>query len=210
MRLPRVRYFRMRANVWREAAAWPLPGTGYQRWYLLSRRRANTLAGDGQLTREPPGAEVADSLVYGPERAVSTAGGGLIGTLEDAGVVAGPVEQSHVERQSDVLCYTTPPFDADVDIAGPLRVHLYASTSAVDTDFTAKLVHVLADSRAFNLSEGILRLSGRSFGDRPDGVVPWEINAVDITLSHTSQLVRAGERLRLYISSSNFRNSTAT
>lgn len=204
VKLPRVRYFVMGANEWREAETWPPPGTQVQRWYLHSRRGANTSSGDGALLVEAPGAESPDTFVYDPHRPVPTAGGALIGALGEPGILPGPIEQSHVERRPDVLCYTTPPFSQAVEVSGPLRVHLFASTSAPNTDFTAKLVHVYPDGQAYNLSEGILRLSGRDVDSSSPPVVPGDVYELDITLGHTSQLLRPGERLRLDISSSNF------
>jgi len=135
---------------------------------------------------------------------VPTAGGALIGALEGPGILAGPIEQSHVERRPDVLCYTSAPFSRDLEVTGPLRLRLFASTSARDTDFTAKLVHVRPDGQSFNLAEGIIRLSGRTLGAAPDVVEPEEIYALEIVLGHTSQLLRAGDRLRVDVSSSNF------
>ena len=68
----------------------------------------------------------------------------MIGALITPGMIAGPLEQSQIERRADVLCYTTAPFEADTEITGPVTTHLFVSTSATDTDFTAKLALVWA------------------------------------------------------------------
>lgn len=202
--LPSVRYFVMGANQWRTADEWSLPQTDWQRFYLHSRGNANTAAGDGVLSRDEPGSESPDVFVYNPLRPVPTTGGPLIGFVEGPGIIAGPVEQAHVERRADVLCYTTPEFNDDVEITGPLQLHLFAATSARDTDFTAKLAHVYPDGRAYNLAEGIIRASGRKFGDTREFVTPGEVYEYVITLGNTSQLFRKGHRIRVQISSSNF------
>lgn len=120
------------------------------------------------------------------------------------GVVPGPLEQSRVEQRSDVLCYTTLELDDDVEVTGPLQVHLFAATSARDTDFTAKLVDVYPDGRAYNIVEGIIRASGRKLNGTRELVTPDETNEYVIQMGDTSQLFRKGHRIRIEISSSNF------
>ena len=204
IQIPTVRYFVMGRNQWRTADAWPLPQTQWQRFYIHSQGGANTAAGDGLLSRDEPGSEPADVFVYNPHRPVPTVGGPLIGALPGAGFVAGPLEQSHVEKRSDVLCYTTSELEKDMEVTGPLQIHLFAATSARDTDFTARLVDVYPNGRAYNLAEGIMRASGRKFADKRDLVNPGEAYEYVITMGHTSQLFRKGHRIRIDISSSSF------
>lgn len=202
--VPRVRYFVMGANQWRNADAWPLANTEWRRFYLHSRGNANSASGDGVLDREEPGHESPDRFVYDPHHPVPTVGGGLIGAVEGIGIMPGPFDQSRIERRADVLSYTTPELKEDVELTGPLQMHLFASTSACDTDFTAKLIHVYPDGAAYNLAEGILRASGRKFGETPEQVTPGEVNEYVITIGNTSQAFRKGSRIRVDISSSNF------
>jgi len=114
--IPAVRYFVMGINQWRTADSWPLPQTQWQRFYLHSKGGANTAAGDGLLSRDGPGSEPPDLFVYDPHRPVPTVGGPLIGALAGPGVIPGPIEQSHVEKRHDVLCYTTPELEEDVEV----------------------------------------------------------------------------------------------
>ncbi|MBV9327635.1 MAG: CocE/NonD family hydrolase [Chloroflexi bacterium] len=204
IRLPRVRYFVMGANEWREADDWPPPAAARHKLYLHSGGNANSAAGGGALGWTPPEAELSDAFVYDPHRPVPTVGGAMIGAVTGPGVLVGPIEQARVERRHDVLCYTSEPMSADVEISGPLEVHLWVSTSAVDTDFTAKLTQVYPDGQSYNLAEGILRLSGRHLDGQQAAVAPGEVYAIVITLGHTSLLLRAGFRLRLQVSSSSF------
>lgn len=120
------------------------------------------------------------------------------------GLVEGPVEQSHVEKRSDVLCYTTPELEEPVEVTGPLEMHLFAATSAKDTDFTAKLVDVYPDGRSYNLTEGIKRARALKSAAYPDLINPGEVYEYVITMGNTSQLFRKGHRIRIDISSSNF------
>ena len=97
-----------------------------------------------------------------------------------------------------------PELKKDMEFTGPLQVHLFAATSARDTDFTAKICHVHPDGRSYNLAEGIMRASGLKFADRPELITPGEPYEYVITLGNTSQLFRKGHRMRIQISSSNF------
>jgi len=199
--IPTVRRFVMGRNRWQNADAWPLPETEWQRFYLHSNGGANTAQGDGVLGRHEPGAEPNDLFVYNPLRPVPTVGGRF---LPLAGLVPGPVDQSHIERRPDILCYTTSELKEDTEVTGPLEVHLFAATSARDTDFTAKLVDVYPDGRAFNVAEGIRRARGRKSVFEPEPVTPGEVIEYTIDLGNTSQLFRQGHRIRIDISSSNF------
>ncbi len=204
VRLPRVRYFVMGKREWREADSWPLPGTMWRRFYLHSRGAANSAGGDGMLSEEEPASEPPDRFIYDPLRPVPTVGGPLVGQLEGPAIIAGPLEQSHVEWRQDVLCYTTAKLPQPVEVTGPLELLLFASTSARDTDFTAKLVDVYPDGQAYNLAEGVLRLSGRNMSGTREWAVAGEVYALEVTLGPTSQYFPAGHRIRLDISSSNF------
>ena len=199
--IPIVRYFVMGRNRWKNADAWPLPQTQWQRFYLHSKGNANTSQGDGLLSREEPNSEPNDIFIYNPHLPVPTVGGRF---LPLAGLVPGPVDQSHIERRHDVLCYTTPELEEDTEVTGPLEVHLFATTSTRDTDFTAKLVDVYPDGRAYNIAEGIKRARGRKSIFQPELVNPGEVNEYIINLGHTSQLFRKGHHIRIDISSSNF------
>jgi putative CocE/NonD family hydrolase len=202
--LPTVSYFMMGQNRWYTADSWPPPGVRWQRFYLHSQGKANTSHGDGLLSPEVPGTEVPDHFVYNPVDPVPTLGGPLIGPLTVPGMVAGPLEQSHIEKRLDVLCYSSPEFTEDTEISGPLQLHLFAATSTVDTDFSAKLCHVYNDGLSYNLAEGILRAGGRNLAEKPESITPGMAYEYVITLGHTSLMVRQGQRLRIQISSSNF------
>lgn len=198
--IPTVRYFVMGRNRWQTADEWPPPQTQWQRFFFHSRGNANTAAGDGVLSRDEPGLENPDSFVYDPQLPVPSTGGRVYGV----GVVPGSLEQSRVEQRSDVLCYTTLELDDEVEVTGPLQVHLLAATSARDTDFTAKLLNVYPDGRAYNSVEGIIRASGRKLNGTRELVTPGAVYEYVIHMGDTSQLFRKGHRIRLEISSSNF------
>jgi len=200
VKLPAVNYFIMGWNVWQTADAWPPTGTQWQRFFLHSKGSANNLPDNGVLTKDEPSSEPTDVFVYNPEFPVPTTGGR---GRAACGFVCGPIEQSPVERRDDVLLYTTPALKEDIEISGPLKLHLFAATSARDTDFTAKFCDVYPDGRSFNVTDGIIRARYRK-GIIPELVNPGEVNEYIINLGNVSQVFRKGHQIRIDISSSNF------
>jgi putative CocE/NonD family hydrolase len=201
--LPAVRYFVMGKNVWRDAAVWPPLETRWQRFFLHSKGHANTSGGDGQLSRDEPGKETPDVFLYNPHHPVPTIGCWLYCQL---GTVApGVQEQSPIERRDDVLCYATPELKEDLEVTGPLELHLFAATSARDTDFVAKLVDIWPDGRSFNVTtDGIIRARYRKSLYTPELVIPEEVNEYVINLQAVSQVFRKGHRLQIDVTSSSF------
>ena len=195
-----VKLFVMGENTWREEDNWPLERARNVRLYLHSRLGANGLNGDGTLSAAPPEEETPDTFTYDPEDPVFTRGGACCGT----GLLPGPYDQRPIEARHDVLLYTTQAFEHDCEVTGPVSLELYASSSAVDTDFTAKLVDVFPDGYALNLTDGILRARYRNSFERPEPMNPDEVYKFTIDLWATSNLFRCGHKLRLEISSSNF------
>ena len=201
--MPKVRYFLMGRNEWRTADDWPIPGTGFTKYYLQSEGRANSRAGDGRLSLQQSSKEASDTFVYDPADPVPSVGGPVCCTgSPDA--PAGAFDQSDVETREDVLVYSTPPLEKGVEVTGPLEAVLYVSSSARDSDFTAKLVDVYPDGRAFNIQEGILRVRYREGYDKQVWMKADEIYEVRIDLQVTGNYFGAGHRIRLEVSSSSF------
>jgi len=188
-----VKIFVMGKNEWRSESEWPLSRAVQTPFYLQSRGHANSAMGDGILNTAPPVAdEPEDSYVYDPNNPVPSAGGAMMG---DA---AGIARQNAIEARNDVLVFTTPVLGNDVEVTGPISLVLWAATSAGSTDYTAKLVDVHPDGSAYNVSEGIRRLTYA-----PDqGASP--ASEIRIELWPTSMVFLKGHRMRLEVSSSNF------
>ncbi len=198
-----VKIFVMGKNEWREEDDWPLARAKSTKYFLHSAGAANTASGDGTLSAAAPGAEKADRFTYDPNDAVPTLGGPLCcGPFPPVGL--GPQDQSKAEVRNDVLVFTTPALAKDLEVTGPVTLDLYASSSAVDTDFTGKLVDVWPNGFAQNLTEGILRLRYRSSQEKPELAKPGETYHVTVDLWATSNVFLAGHKVRLEISSSNF------
>src|SRR5262249_1315288 len=125
-----VRLFVMGESVWRDEEEWPLARAIETDFFLRSEGKANLIAGDGQLSRDAPGDERPDVFLYDPFHPVPTGGGQLCcypNTLPP-----GAFDHRPVQERSDVLVYTTPPLATDVEVTGPVRLHLWAATTAPD------------------------------------------------------------------------------
>ncbi|MBI2191580.1 MAG: CocE/NonD family hydrolase [Planctomycetes bacterium] len=198
-----LRLFIMGVNQWRDESEWPIDRTQWQKWYLHSGGRANSLLGDGGLTPEcPTGPESPDEFIYDPEMPLPTLGGN--NCCSPHIVPWGPYDQRPVEMRSDVLCYTSPPLEKSLEVTGPIRAILYAATDALDTDWTAKLVDVAPDGYAMNLTDGILRARFREDRRHPRLLEPGRVYEYEIDLWVTGNVFRAGHRVRVEIASSNF------
>jgi uncharacterized protein len=198
----KVRIFVMGVNQWRDEDDWPLSRAKSTKYFLHSQGRANTVGGNGSLSTVTPGAELPDRFVYDPAKPVPTIGGPLCCDTDH--LAPGPRDQRSVEERDDVLVYSTPPLDHDLEVTGPVRLDFFVTSSAVDTDFTAKLLDVAPDGTAINLTEGILRARYRDSPSTSAPLVPGQIYPLSIDMWATSNVFRAGHRLRLEVSSSNF------
>ncbi len=217
---------------WREASAWPLPGTRFTDHYLHP---------GGMLAPTRPAVdEAASSFSFDPRRPVPTIGGSmssLVGLMpRPAGAPEIPVEERErdiigipgafdqredprffgcappylpLATRPDVLVWQTAPLARDVEVTGPVTVTLWVSSDAPDTDITAKLIDVYPPSPhypygfAMNLTDSILRLRYRN-GRRPEPLAPGTIARCTFALYPTANLFPAGHRIRLDVSSSNY------
>jgi putative CocE/NonD family hydrolase len=144
-------------------------------------------------------------FTYDPENPVPTRGGGLCCTHDQViQEPSGAFDQRGIEERNDVLVYSTAPLASDVEVTGPLTAEIYFSSSAVDTDITAKLVDVRPDGFAQNLADNIQRLRYRNSQETPELLEAQKIYKVVFDVGATSNVFRAGHRIRLEISSSNF------
>ena len=197
-----VHIFVMGTNQWRNEDDWPLARTKYTNYYFHSKHGANRASGDGGLSPDRPKRESADIYSYDPSDPVPTVGGNMC--CRDDLRASGPFDQREVEARNDVLVYTTPVLEQNLEVTGPIVAETYVSSSALDTDITAKLVDVYPDGRAFNITDGILRLRYRDSAELPELLRPDQIYKVKVDLGSTSNVFMAGHRLRLEISSSNY------
>lgn len=197
---------------WREAQDWPPPGTRRQAWYLHA---------NGLLAPDMPAVPDVLDYEFDPARPVPTIGGsvtsgeplmyaGAFDQRTHAGLFGAEPPYGPLADRGDVLVFQSAPLQQDVEVTGTVVIRLWVSSSAPDTDFTAKLVDVypptpeLAQGFAMNVTDGILRCRYRQAPDEPRLLEPGEVAEIAIEPMPTSNLFKAGHRIRLDISSSNF------
>jgi putative CocE/NonD family hydrolase len=190
---PPVTLFVMGKNVWRQENEYPLARTQYRKMYL---------AGGGKLSWDAPAENSpADQYDYDPKNPVPSTGGN---NCCGAPTVSGPRDQRPIEKRKDVLGYTSAPLGDELEVTGPVKVVLHASSDAVDTDFVAKLIDVYPDGRAINVCEGILRARYRDGADHQKLLEPGKSYELTIDLVGTSIVFLKGHRLRVDVTSSHF------
>ncbi|VWB87237.1 CocE/NonD family hydrolase [Burkholderia lata] len=179
-----------------KTSAFPVPGTRYESLALGSGGKANTSTGDGVLLENSTATGAPDSFSYDPNNPVPTVGGNSAGQALD---------QSAVEARNDVLVYTGSPLSTSKAVIGKVSLKFWAQTSAVDTDFTAKLVDLHPDGYAHNVVDRIVRAKFRNGSKLPPVSVPPNTPVeYNLDLGYTATLFKRGHRVRLEISSSNF------
>ena len=198
---------------WRSEQEWPLARALNTPFYLQP--------GGGLAPERPGGSNPPDKYLFDPEHPVPTIGGNI--SSGQPVMAAGGFDQRESEEffgsgqpylplasRPDVLVFQTSPLADDVELTGPVTVQLWISSSAVDTDFTAKLIDVYPPSAdypegyALNLTDGILRVKFRDSWERTELMTPGEVYQVEVGLLPISNLFVKGHRIRLDISSSNF------
>jgi putative CocE/NonD family hydrolase len=207
-------------GFWIDSPTWPLPKTEFAAYYLQP---------DGRLRRTVP-AEDAPGITYtfDPDDPVPTVGGAFASTEPlfsggafhqrerpyegDArhGFFGSKPPYLPLKARSDVLVYETEPLEEDVMVAGPVVVKLHVSSTAPDTDFTAKLIDVYPPSADFpsgfdmNLTDGILRARYRNSPSRPEFMQAGRVYPLTVETYGTANVFKKGHRIRVDISSSNF------
>ncbi len=198
---------------WRDEADWPLPGARNTPYYLHA---------NGALGPEKPAVmEAARTFKYDPRHPVPSIGGtitsgqpimvgGGFDQREGDAFYGSEVPNRPLAERPDVLVFQTPPLEADTEVTGPIVTRLWISSDCPDTDFTIKLVDVYPpnsdypDGYALNLTDGILRCRYRDSWEKPSPMQPGTVYEILVEAFPTSNLFRAGHRIRLDVSSSNF------
>jgi len=201
--IPKIQYYIIGRNQWFEAENWPIEGTTFTKYYLNSSKGANSVYGDGSLTVEPSASDKKfDEFTYDPATPVPTIGGSVCCTSGD--VPPGAYDQRPNATRQDVLVYSTPPLEEAVDVVGPIKAVFYVSSSAPDTDFTAKLIDVHPDGTAYNIQEGIFRVRYRNDFEKPEMMQAGEIYKIEIDMQASGAQFAKGHQISLHVTSSNF------
>ena len=207
-------------GYWRTVPAWPLPETTFTSYYFHA---------GGSLRTEPPqGDSPPTTYTFDPRDPVPTVGGSFSSTAGLAapgafdqrerpfspdtttGVLGSEPPYLPLKARADVLVFQTEPLAADVEVVGPVLVRLFASSTAPDTDFTAKLIDVYPPSKDYpagfemNLTDGIIRARYRASAERAELMKPGQAYEFTIEPFPTANVFKKGHRIRVDISSSNF------
>ena len=190
---PRIRYFQMGDDVWTTPAS-VFPAQGSETWYF---------ADQGELSLTAPGASNGSAaMVFDPRDPSPTVGGP---TLTDS-LGQGPYDQApDVESRNDVLTFTSPVLQNDFELIGNAVAFLYVSSDRTDTDFMVRLTDVYPDGRSMLVNTGVQRMRFRdTFTSYWDTITPGTIYPVQIELPFTALTFKAGHRIRVNITSSNY------
>ena len=195
---PSIKYWVMGKNIWRYTEDWPPENIEYKKFYIHSGGNANSIRGDGILNSEKPTNESEDKYIFNPMNPVITKGG------RNLGILKGAQNQKDAEKREDVMIYTTKILEKGIEITGPVKMSLYASSSAIDTDFMVKLVDVFPRGKAINILDAGIRARFRNNDDNPSLIEPGKVYKYEIELGNTSNYFRKGHEIRIEITSSNF------
>ena len=189
-----VRLFVMGKNIWRDEEAWPLARAGTQTLFLRSESNSARYA---RLNESPSTKPVSyGEFVSDPAH-----------PLADPYDKYGAHDYRSLAGRKDVLVYDSDPLLADLEVTGPIRVKIDLSTDVPDVDLWARLLDVAPDGTAFNLmSPGldVLRASHRSEKLKPELLTPGQIYRLELDRMVTSNVFRAGHRIRMQISGAFF------
>jgi putative CocE/NonD family hydrolase len=187
---PAVRLFLMGTNRWLGLQEWPPAEASHRPLYL----GGGAEPGRGRLTFDPPPADDApDRFAYDPDAPVPS----LV-----SGLQTWPLDQRPIEDR--VLSYTSEPLEHDLHVVGPVKAVLHAASSAPDTDWVVRLCDVWPDGRSISVCDGILRARYRESFERPSPLEPGRVYRFEVDLRATAQTFRAGHRLRVHVTSSDF------
>ena len=207
-------------GYWRSVDSWPLPETRLTSYYFHA---------DGTLSTELPAAGTAPiTYTYDPRHPVPTIGGSTVDALPlyaggafdqrereyrgdpEKGFFGSRKPYLPLKARADVIVFQTEPLKEDVEVTGPIKIILYASSTAFDTDFTAKLIDVYPPSKDFpsgfemNMTDGIIRARFRNSPEKQELMKPGKIYKFVIEPFPTANVFKRGHCIRVDISSSNF------
>ena len=197
--IPPIRAFVLNKNIWRSFYKWP-PISREVKLFLHSNGNSNSLLGDGTLSKKNSEEEPPDVYQFDPTNPVITRGG------RNLFLLSGPQDQTKTEKRDDVLIYTSQGLEKGFEVIGEIKIILYASSTAKDTDFMVKLVDVYPnDKKAINIVDSGVRARYLK-GDlnNPKLLTPNKIYKYEIVIGTTAIYFPKNHKIRLEISSSNF------
>ena len=191
----KVRYFIMGKNVWEKSKRWPPSNISYETYYL--KHKADNV--HGLLSPTPTQHVHKNNFTYNPKDPILFRGSYL---LHNDWVM--PTEQDEILTRNDVLIYTSSPFKKEITVVGCIKFVLFVSSTAVDTDFFAKICDVHPSGKSYNISLGLIRMRYRESLTKPKMMEPGKIYRVEINIRPTANTFLKNHRLQLHIASADF------
>jgi putative CocE/NonD family hydrolase len=173
-----VRLFVQGVDEWRDFSSWPPEGYPAQRLHLQP---------SGGLAAQDPPESVSDGYRYDPADPTPAVGGSRFAFN------TGSVDNTQLEARPDVLTYTTPPLEDDVEVIGDVRAEIWFQSSLPHADVFVRLCDVKADGVSYNVTDGLTTIAGADQDGR-----------VDVRLFATAYRFKKGHRIRVQVSSGAF------
>jgi putative CocE/NonD family hydrolase len=210
---PLVQLYVMGSEKWLKAAAYPLPGTRFEKLYLASGGKANTAKGDGRLTfAAPPSKQAPDTYLYDPGDPTpdprmyeeSEENEKRVRSTREREEERDTHHARVTEQRGDILVYVTDPLEQPLTIVGPVSAKLYAASSARDTDWFMLLSEVTPAGKLLPLTQGKVRARYRQSLEKPRLLKPGQVYEYTLDLWQTGVTVPKGGRLRVEVASAAF------
>ena len=174
---PPVRLYVMGEEAWRDFDSWPPAGYPAQRLHLQP---------DGALSTEEPGESAPDQYRYDPNDPTPAVGGVRAGG-------GGRVDNAKLETRPDVLAYTTPVLDRDIEVIGEVNAEIWFRSSLPYADVFVRLCDVDPRGKSTNVCDGLISLTGTD-----------ELTCAAVRLWPTAHRFRRGHRIRVQVASGAF------
>ncbi|NGX43518.1 MAG: Cocaine esterase [Chlamydiae bacterium] len=189
-----ITYFVMGKNEWHHADQWPPADVSYKPLYLTSKDRI--------LSPEQEASSHTVEYTYDPTNPTPSIGTKMV----YANGWEGAAEQGPLTKRSDVVTFLSEPLKSEMVIAGPTKLILHVASSAVDTDFSAKIADKHPNGKAYFIQSGYMRMRYRDSLKDPKLITPGEIYEIEISIASTGHAFKKGHRIQLQISSSDYPN----
>ncbi|MCR4315554.1 MAG: CocE/NonD family hydrolase [Planctomycetes bacterium] len=186
---PVVRFYRINSGQWFSSNQWPPPGDRRARDHSLF------LTANGELADSALSAGTAQ-YKSDPSNPVPSIGGAMLGHT----VRHGPRDQNDVEKREDVITFTTPALDEDVDLTGEAKLQAFVSADTSDADVIVRLCDVHPDGTSYLVADGAQRLSYRQSTQSPTAIRPGEVYEIEIPLQITAIRFPKGHKIRISVS----------
>ena len=162
----------------RDSATWPPAGTSERTLYATP---------DGELSLEAPLAETSVSWRHDPADLVPSSAANAFAFLLER------PDEAPIGARADVISYSSAALTRDLDLVGPVRAEARLCSDGPVMDLFVRLLDVAPDGSALRIARGQVQLLDAT-----------STSAVVVDLGQLGYRIRAGHRLRVHLSSSDY------